>query len=294
MTHALNYGTAAFGGLRGYWNADDESAGQLFIFRPRDHFARLLQSAKLLLMHLDTTPEALTDILLELIRREDYHEDIYIRPLVYKSTTGIGVRLHDLEDDLTIFAQPQGGYLGRQEHIRVCVSSWRRVDDNAIPARGKLAGSYVNSALIKTDAVLNGYDEALVLTQDGHVAEGSAENFFMIRNGVAITPPITANILEGITRRTVIALLTEQLGVPVVERDIDRSELYIADEAFFTGTGVQVAAISEIDRRPVGNGQTGPISARVLALFDNVVRGRVPAYRAWNQPVYVSEPAAAD
>jgi branched-chain amino acid aminotransferase len=291
MTHALNYGTAAFGGLRGYWNADEQ---QLFVFRPRDHFARLMQSAKLLMMNNIKTPDALTEILLELIRREDYHEDIYIRPLIYKSTTGIGVRLHDLDDDLTMFAQPQGGYLGRQESIRVCVSSWRRVDDNAIPARGKLSGAYVNSALIKTDAVLNGYDEALVLTQDGHIAEGSAENFFMIRNGVAITPPITANILEGITRRTVMALLTEQLGVPVIERDIDRSELYVADEAFFTGTGVQIAIISEIDRRPVGNGQTGPISARLLALFNDMVRGRVPAYRDWNQPVYVTEPAAAD
>ncbi len=291
MTNALHYGTAAFGGIRGYWNNDEQ---QLFVFRPLDHFTRVLQSAKLLLMDILYTPEQLTEILLELLRRENFHEDVYIRPLIYKSTEGTGVRLHDLDCDLTIFAEPQGDRHGKREGLRVCVSSWRRVDDNAIPARGKVAGAYVNSALIKTDAVLNGYDDALVLTQDGHVAEGSAANFFMVRDGVAITPPITANILEGITRRTVMALLSEQLGVTVVERDIDRSELYIAQEAFFTGTGAQVAAISEIDHRPVGTGQTGPITARLLTLFNAMVRGRVPAYRDWNQPVYTTEPAAAD
>ncbi|MHB8626536.1 MAG: branched-chain amino acid transaminase [Aggregatilineales bacterium] len=290
MTHALHYGTAAFAGLRGYWNNDEQ---QLFIFRPLDHFVRLLNSAKLLLMNFSYTPEQITQILVDLLRREDYHEDVYIRPLIYKSSAGIGVRLHDLDNELTMFAMPHGDYLGRVDNIRVCVSSWRRVDDNAIPARGKLAGAYVNSALVKTDAVLNGYDEALVLTQDGHVAEGSAENFFILRNGTAITPPITSNILEGITRRTVITLLTEALGVPVLERDIDRSELYIADEAFFCGTGVQIAAISEIDRRPVANGKTGEITGQLRALFADVVRGKVPAYRHLVYPVYADEPIHA-
>ncbi len=290
MTNALNYGTAAFGGLRGYWNSDE---GQLFIFRPLDHFTRLLQSAKLLLMNAPYTPEQLTQITTDLLRQEDYHEDIYIRPLVYKSSVGIGVRLHDLDDDLTIFAMPHGDYLGKLEGVRVGVSSWRRVDDNAIPARGKLAGAYVNSALIKTDAIMNGFDEALVLGQDGHVAEGSAENFFMVRNGTVITPPITANILEGITRRSVITLLTETLGGPVIERDIDRSELYIAQEAFFCGTGVQIAAISEIDHRPIGTGKIGPITRDLRTLFFEVVRGKVPEYRQWNQPVYMSESVAA-
>src|SRR5579859_5382769 len=283
MTHALHYGTAAFAGLRGYWNNDEH---QLFVFRPLDHFTRLLNSAKLLMMDFNYTPEQLTQILVDLLRRENYHEDIYIRPLIYKSSAGIGVRLHDLENELTIFAMPHGDYLGRVENIRVCVSSWRRVDDNAIPARGKLTGAYVNSALVKTEAVLNGFDEALVLTQDGHVAEGSAENFFMVRNGTAITPPITANVLEGITRRTVITLLSESLGVPVVEREIDRSELYNAQEAFFCGTGVQIAAISEIDRRPVGNGSIGEITNRLCSLFADVVRGKVPTYRHLVHPVY--------
>jgi branched-chain amino acid aminotransferase len=290
MTHALHYGTAAFAGLRGYWNKDEQ---QLFIFRPLDHFVRLLNSAKLLMMDFSYTPEQLTQILVDLLRRENYHEDIYIRPLIYKSSVGIGVRLHDLDNELTIFAMPHGDYLGRVENIRVGVSSWRRVDDNAIPARGKLSGAYVNSALAKSDAVLNGFDEALVLTQDGHVAEGSAENFFMLRNGEAVTPPITANVLEGITRRTVITLLTESLGIPVVEREIDRSELYAADEAFFCGTGVQIAAISEIDRRPVGNGSTGEVTNRVRALFADVVRGKVPAYRHLVHPVYAEERISA-
>ena|SRR5579859_5998267 len=287
MTHALNYGTAAFGGVRAYWNDEQE---QLFIFRPFDHFTRLLQSAKILMMKTPYTSEQLTEITAELLRREGYHEDVYIRPLVYKSSMGIGVRLHDLNDDFSMFAMPHGDYLGKSEGVRVCISSWRRVDDNAIPARGKLAGSYVNSALINTDAQLNGFDEALVLTDDGHVAEGSAENFFMVRNGTAITPPITANILEGITRRTVITLLTEVLGVPVVEREIDRSELYLADEAFFCGTGVQIAAISEIDRRPVANGKTGVLTRQLRTLFFDVVRGKMPKYSQWLQPVYATEP----
>jgi len=291
MTHAFNYGTAAFAGVRAYWNADEK---QLFIFRPIDHFTRLLQSASLLRMNLPYTPESLTEILGELLRREEYAQDVYVRPLVYKSTLGIGVRLHDLDDDFTMFAQPQGMYLGKAEGVKACVSSWRRVDDNAIPARGKLAGAYVNSALIKTDAQLNGFDEAIVLSQDGHVAEGSAENFFMVRNGVAITPPINANILEGITRRSVITLLTEQLGVTVMERDIDRSELYLADEAFFCGTGVQIAGISEIDHRPIGKQKTGSLTQRLIAMYDDVVRGKVAQYRAWNQPVYVPEPAPGD
>jgi len=288
MTHALNYGTAAFGGIRAYWNDDEH---QLFVFRPLDHFDRLLRSARILMMDFAYTPESLRDLLLDLLRREDYRQDVYIRPLVYKATEGIGVRLHDLKDEFTMFALPHSDYLTKQEGIRVAVSSWRRVDDNSIPARGKISGAYVNSALVKTEAVLNGYEEAIVLSQDGHVAEGSAENFFMVRNGIVITPPINADILEGITRRTVMTLLTEVMGVQVVERTIDRTELYIAEEAFFCGTGVQIVSIGEIDHRTVGTGTTGPIVRQLRALFFDVVRGKIPQYRQWNQPVYVDEHA---
>lgn len=286
MTHAFNYGTAVFGGMRAYWNEDEE---QLFIFRSHDHFERFLQSAGLLRITLPYTPADLTNILSELIRTEGYHENIYVRPLAYKATPIIGVRLHDLDDDFTMFAQPFGSYMHNEVHNHVCISAWRRVDDNAIPARGKIAGAYANSALIKTDAVLAGYDEAIVLNEDGHVSEMSAANIFIIRRGVAITPPVHSNVLEGITRRSIIQLLTDELGIEVVEREIDRTEIYLADEIFMCGTGVQVASITKVEHRPVGNEEPGPITEQVREMFHKVVRGRVSKYRDWLTPVYTTE-----
>ncbi len=283
MTHALNYGTAAFGGVRAYWNDEEQ---QLFIFRPHDHFKRLLRSARLLCMHFDHTPESLTEILKELLRAEDAHEDMYIRPLIYKADEMIGVKCHDMTDEITIFTVPFGRYVSNDTGAHVTISGWRRIDDNTIPARGKIAGAYVNSALIKTDALRAGFDEALVLTQDGHISEGSAENIFMVRDGVLITPPVYENILEGITRRTIIQLAKDELGIEVIERPIDRTEVYICDELFMTGTAAQVTAVTKVDHRPVGDGVMGPITARLRELYDQVVRGKVPKYRAWNEPVY--------
>jgi len=283
MTHALHYGTGAFGGLRGYWNDEEE---QLYVFRPLDHFKRMLDSGRLLLMDLPYTPESMLEILLELLRKEAYRTNVYIRPLIYKSSAGIGVRLHNLEADFTMFALPFGSYIPNEEGSRVTFSSWRRIDDNSIPARGKITGAYANSALIKTDAALSGFDEALVLNEDGHIAEGSAENFFMIRNGEVITPPIYSNILEGITRRTVIRLLCDDMGLRVVERPIDRTEVFLADEAFFCGTGVQIVAIAEIDHRPVGAGKLGPAVAQLRQLYFDLVRGKLARYKDWCVPVY--------
>jgi len=284
MTHALNYGTGAFGGMRAYWNDDEQ---QLFLFRPLDHFKRVLNSAKLLMMDLPHTPESMLAILIELLRTENFRGvDVYIRPLVYKSSTVIGVRLHDLECDFTMFAQPFGSYIPNEEGSRVTFSAWRRIDDNMIPARGKITGAYANSAFIKTDAALNGFDEALVLDHNGHISEGSAENFFMVRDGVVITPPVTTNILEGITRRTVMHLLQHELRLPVEVRDIDRTEVFVADEAFFCGTGVQIVAITEVDHRPIGTGKMGPVVSQLRQLYFDVVRGKVPRYRDWNVPVY--------
>jgi len=287
MTHAFNYGTAAFGGVRAYWNDDDQ---ELYIFRPLDHFRRLLNSAKLLLMDLPYTPQSMLDILLELLHKENYrNQDIYIRPLVYKSSTGIGVRLHDLKSDFAVFAVPFGSYIPNEEGSRVTFSAWRRVDDNVIPARGKISGAYANSALIKTDAVLSGFDEALVLDQVGHISEGSAENFFLVREGVAYTPPTSSNILEGITRRTVMQLLADDMGVRVEEREIDRTEVFVADEAFFCGTGVQIVAITEVDHRKVGDGKMGPIVRQLRQLYFDLVRGKIAKYCSWNTPVYRSQ-----
>jgi len=286
MTHALHYGTGWFGGLRGYWNAEHQ---QVYVFRILDHYRRFVNSGKIMLAKLDVTAEELASITLDLLRQEGWREDCYIRPLAYKADELIGVRLHGLRDAVTIFSLPFGRYLQAEEGAKVCFSSWRRVDDNMIPARGKLTGSYVNSALIKSEAVLNGFDEALVLTQDGHVSEGSAENVFIVRDGVLVTPPVHANVLEGITRRTVIHLAQEELGLRVVERDIDRSELYIADEAFFCGTGVQVASIASVEHRPVGSGHMGPITTELRDLYFRVVRGQEARYMHWLTPVYTGE-----
>jgi branched-chain amino acid aminotransferase len=289
MTHAFNYGTAAFGGIRGYWNEEEE---QLFVFRPREHFQRLLHSGRLLCMELDYTPESLLEILLTLIRTEGYRRDIYIRPIIYKADEIIGVKLHDLIDKITMFAVPFDRYVSNDTDAHVTFSSWRRVDDNMIPARGKISGAYVNSALIKTDAVRAGFDEALVLTQDGHISEGSAMNVFMIRDGQLITPPTTDNILEGITRRTILELVRNELKLPVVERPIDRTEVFICEELFMTGTAAQVTAVTRVDFRPVGNGEMGPYTSRLREIFGQVVRGKRPAYRHWNTPIYANEPVS--
>lgn len=283
MTHALHYGTGVFGGMRGYWNAEE---GQLFVFRPLDHFKRFVQSASLLRMTLTYTPQELSAIVVSLLRAEGYRENCYIRPLAYLSTPTISVRVHDLDSAITIFAMPFGSYIANEEGAHVAFSAWRRVDDNAIPARGKIVGAYVNSAMSSTDVRLAGYDEALVLNDDGHVSEMSSANFFIVRDGVAITPPVQSNVLEGIVRRSVIQLLRDELGVTVQERNVDRSEVYLADESFMCGTGVQVAAITKIEHRAIGTGTMGDITRRLRDLFFEVVAGKVERYRAWLQPVY--------
>jgi len=283
MTHAFNYGTGVFEGIRAYWNADQE---QLYAVRLRDHYRRLLQSTKVLRMQFDLDAEQMSALTVELLRREGYREDTYIRPLAYKANEIIGVRLHNLRDEFAIFAVPFGKYIEQQEGAKVCISSWRRNDDNAIPPRGKITGSYVNSALIKSEALLNGYDEAMVLNADGHLSEGSAENLFIVRGGKLITPPVWANILEGITRQLIINLAKDELGVETVERQIDRTEVYIADEAFFCGTGVEVTPIGSVDQIPLGTGVVGPITRRIRELYFRIVRGDEPRYMDLLTPIY--------
>lgn len=280
--NTLHYGTGCFGGLRGYWNDEKE---QLYAFRLDQHYERLLSSSKLLLCELEYTAPQLVDITLELLAREGWRQNCYIRPLVYKDDGVFRVWLHDATDKLCIFSQEVDAYIAGDEGANVCVSSWRRVDDTMIPARGKINGTYVNSALIKSDAMLSGFDDALVLSQDGHVSEGSAANFMMVRKGVVITSPITDNILEGITRRTLIQLCRDELGLEVVERSIDRSELYLCDEAFYCGTGAQVKSIASIDHRTVGTGTIGPITTQIRDLYFRVVTGREEKYMDWLSPV---------
>lgn len=283
LTHAFNYGTAAFAGIRAYWNEEEQ---QLFIFRPFDHYRRFLNSAKILRMELKQTPESLTKITVELLRQDGYQCDIYIRPLGYKADEVIGVKLHGLRDEISIVAIPFERYLNNDTDAHATISSWRRVDDNVIPARGKIAGAYANSALAKTDAVQAGFDEALVLTQDGHLSEGSAMNVFMVRDGLLVTPSATDNILEGITRRSVIELAQKELGMTTIERTIDRTEVYICEELFITGTAAQITAITKVDHRPVGTGKMGPVTTKLRELFQDVIRGKNPKYRSWNTPVY--------
>jgi len=283
MTHGFNYGTAVFEGIRAYWNADEQ---QLFGLELVRHFERIHQSAHLLLMEVQQSPEELAEITVELLRRDGLREDVYIRPIVYKSSETIGVRLHNLDADITIFGVPFGQYIDTEGGIRAQVSSWRRTDDNAIPARAKITGAYVNGAFAKSEAQLNGYDEAIVLTADGHVSEGSAENLFIVKDGELITPPITDNILEGITRGRFLEIAGRDLGRETVVRSIDRTELYTADEVFLCGTGAQISPVIEVDRRRVGTGRPGPLTVELARLYFDAVRGKVPAYRDWLTPVY--------
>lgn len=289
LTHAFNYGTAAFGGVRGYWNSDQQ---QLYVFRPLDHFERLLNSARLLCAEHSFNKEQLTDIALELLRMEELREDCYLRPLLYKADEIIGVKLHDLTDEFTMVAVPFRKYVEADDRAHVTFSSWRRIDDNAIPARGKITGAYASTAFIKTDALRAGFDEALVLNEAGHLAEGSAENVFMMRFGQLITPSVTENILEGITRRTVIELARNELGLEVVERPVDRTEVFLADEFFMVGTAAQITAVTMIDHRPIGSGVMGPVTSKLRKLYDDAVRGKLPQYRDWNAAVYQAEAVA--
>lgn len=290
MTHALNYGTGCFEGIRAYWNSEAE---QLYVFRLLEHYQRLMQSARVLLMTPRYTAEQLCDLTVELLRREGYREDAYIRPLVYKATEQIGVRLHNLDDELCIFSTPYGRYVENEEGAHAGFASWRRIGDTNIPPRAKITGAYVNSALLKTEAALNGYDEALVLNERGYVCEGSAENVFIVRGGKLITPPVQEDILEGITRETIMELARTELGLETVERPIGRTEFYAADEAFFCGTGVQVVAITRVDHRPVGSARLGPVVAALRDLYFKAVRGQLARYASWCTPVYVREQVPA-
>lgn len=284
MTHAFNYGTGCFEGIRGYWN---EEQRQLFLFRIREHYQRLQTSGRILHMSLPHSVDELCEITTELIRRNGHQEDCYIRPLLYKGSKVVGVRLHNLEDELAIFTTGFGKYIEAPEGCRVCTSSYRRIDDNAIPARAKVTGGYVNSALAKTEAQLNGFDEAVMLTDEGHVCEGSGENIFLVQGNALITPPPSDNILVGITRASVMQLAKDELGLPTIERSVDRSELYAADECFMTGTAAEITPVIEVDRRPVGSGAIGSVTAQLRDIFFDVVHGKNAKYAEWCRPVYV-------
>jgi branched-chain amino acid aminotransferase len=233
-THALQYGTGVFEGIRAYWNAAQE---QLFVFRLREHFERMTNSCAIVRIELPGNPDDLSAIVVELLRRNSFRSDVYIRPLAYKAGRIVKVTLHGIRDGFGIYAFPMGGYLSTGG-LAAHTVSWRRISDEAIPARAKVTGAYVNTALAVDEATDRGAEEAIFLTAGGHVSEGGGSNLYMVRDGTLVTPPVTDDILEGITRHTIVALAKE-LGYPVAQRSIDRTELFVADEIFFCGTGAR-------------------------------------------------------
>lgn len=289
LTHALHYGTGVFEGIRGYWNDAEE---QLFLVRPREHFERWKQNCGILRIHVPESAEELCAITAELARRNGFRTDIYVRPLAYKSAERVGVRTDD-EEAFALVALPFGAYLP-DKGLHAGVSSWRRIEDNAIPARGKICGAYVNSVLASDDARSAGFDEALLLNESGQVAEGATCNLFMVRKGRLITPSITENVLEGITRDCVMELAQSQLGLGVTERPIDRSELYVCDELFLSGTAVGIGPVVRVDHRRVGDGEIGGVTSEIRRLYFEAVRGYLSKYRKWLLPALAWPPQAAE
>src|SRR5881397_3176498 len=280
-THALNYGTGVFEGIRAYWNATQE---QLYVFRLREHFERMRDNCKLLRIELPGDSAVLSEVTLELLRKNEFRTDVYIRPLAYIAARSIKVALHDLRSGFGMFAFPIGAYLPTSG-LAARTATWRRTADDAIPARGKLTGAYINTALAVDEAHDFEADEAIFLTADGHVSEGGGANVFMVRDGALVTPPVTDDILEGITRDSILQIAAE-LGILVQERQIDRTELYLAEEVFFCGTGAQVAPCVKIDGRVVGEGEIGPIAKKIGEVYFGIAHGDDKAHPEWRTGVY--------
>lgn len=282
-THALQYGTGIFEGIRAYWN---EKQQELFVFRMKEHYERMLDNVKILKMDLGYSTEELCDLTIELLKKNNPKTDTYVRPFAYKSGLTVGPGLQNNPDSFFIYTVPFGAYFKAEDGLKVMVSSWRRVDDNAIPPRAKISGAYANTALAKTDAYNFGFDDCIVLDQNGHVAEGSAMNLYMVKNGELITTPSYENILVGITRNTISEFAEKEFGQIVKKRKIDRSELYTADELFYCGTGAQVVPVVEVDKKPVNDGKMGPQTKKILETYDNITHGRMEKYNHWLTPVY--------
>jgi len=282
MTHCLHYGTAVFEGIRGNWNSQQQ---QIYLFRPKQHYQRMHNGCRVMKINLPYSVDELIQITIEMLQKSGFQEDVYVRPVAYKSAEALGVRLHDVADDFFVFAIPWGRYLD-VDKARVGVSSWRRPDDNVIPPQAKVAGVYVNNALAKSDAIEHGFDEAIMLDPAGHISEGTGENIFLVINGKLVTPAIYNNILMGITRNTAIKLAQNELGIETIERNITRYELYTADECFLTGTAAHITPVAEIDHRKIGNGEIGQITKKLQKIYSDVIRGNNPKYLDWCTAVY--------
>lgn len=282
-THALHYGTACFEGIRAYWNAKQE---QLYLLKLREHYERMANSWNVLRIRPKESIDDLCHITVELVRKHGYRQDVYVRPLTYKSSHTIKLLLSSLEDAITIYTFPMGNYVDISAGLNVCTSSWRRANSNAMPVRAKVTGAYINSCLAIDDATAAGFDEAVMLTHDGTVSEASSCNLFILRNGKLSTPALSEDILEGITRNVLIDMIRKEFDMPVEERRIDRTELYASSEIFMCGTGVQVSPVTSVDRRLVGTGKPGPFTMKLQKLYLSACRGENEAYRDWVTPVY--------
>lgn len=283
MTHAFNYGTGCFEGIRGYYNSGQQ---QMYILKLKEHYQRLLRSCKALQIKVDETIDDLIKITLELVKKNGYKQDVYIRPIGYKSEQKIGLGLHGIEDDLAIYLAPFGNYLDVSAGIKVCISKFRRISALSMPAGAKLTGTYFNSSLAKAEAVRRGFVEAITLSHQGNVAEGSGENLFMVKGGQLITPPFSDDILPGITRKAIMALAKNELGIKTIEKSFKPVALYKADELFFCGTGAQISPIVQVEKTKIGKGKVGPVTQRLQEIYFKAVKGEDPKYKKWLTPVY--------
>ena len=286
QTHALHYGTAVFEGIRGNWNTKNDS---MIIFRLREHYERLIRGTRILLIDIPYDVDELCNITTDLVHKSGYKQDVYIRPIAYKSAEKIAnLKLPELENDFALMIIPFGDYIDSSRAINCCTSSWRRLDDTNIPPRVKISGNYVNSILAKTEAVLAGFDEAIILNQSGSVSEGSGENLFIINDGEITTPPLSDNNLDGITRNCVFEIAKQELGIQIKEKTIFRSELYLADEVFLTGTAAHITPVGQLDKRTIGTGDTGEITTKIQSLYSDIVRGNNSKYLDWCTSVQIS------
>lgn len=281
-THALQYGTACFGGIRGYYNTQEDN---IFLFKIEEHIERLYQSAKILFLQLKYTPEELKKIFIELVQHSKYKQNVYLRPFIYKSSLNLSPRLHEFDDDFFVYVIPLDDYMDIHKGLKTCISSYRRFSDNQIPTKAKATGGYLNSALTKSEALMRGYDEGIFLDIQGFVSEGSAQNIFIVKNNQIITPDVSSSILDGITRKTIIQI-SKDLQIPLIERKVTRTELYTADEAFFSGTGVQIAWISSIDDRAINLGKIGRITKQLQSYYLDIVTQKEKKYQQWLTPIY--------
>ena len=282
MTHAFLYGTGVFEGIRAYYNKEEN---QLYAFRVKEHFERLMRSAHVMYMENPFTIDEYCANLKELLKKNNYRQDVYIRPNLFKAAEKIGPGLLNNKDSYLLFTLPMGDYIDTAKGLNVCVSNWRRNSDNAIPPRAKVSGAYANTALIKSDAQLSGFDDAIVLDENGRVTEGSAMNLFLVQNGKLVTSRTTDNILIGVTRNTIMQI-AKDADIEVEEREVSRTELYTSDEAFYCGTGAQISPIVTIDHRKLGTGKVGPVASKLQNLYFDVVKGKVDKYKEWCMPIY--------